>query len=81
MTDEPVFEYQDMDRDGVPDMIDREVEPAPVEFSPLRDDLTDEELLEVQRQAHEEGRVDQVLTNVQHTQHESLKGIAQNLRG
>jgi hypothetical protein len=81
MTDEPVIEYEDLDRDGVPDMIDREVDPAPVEFAPLREGLTEEELLEMQRQAEEQGQVDQVLTNVQHMKHESLKGISQNLRG
>jgi hypothetical protein len=81
MTDEPELEYEDLDRDGVPDMIDREVDPAPIEFAPLRDDLTDEERLEMQRQADEQGQLNQTLTNVQNMQHESLKGIAQNLRG
>jgi len=81
MSDDSAFGFQDVDRDGVPDLIDRDVDPAPVEFAPVREELTDEERLEMQRQAEEQGRVDQTLTNVQHMKHESLKGIAQNLRG
>jgi hypothetical protein len=81
MSDDQAFGFEDVDKDGVPDMIDREVDPAPVEFAPLREDLTNEELLEMQRQADEQGRVNETLTNVQNMKHESLKGIAQNLRG
>jgi hypothetical protein len=81
MSDDPVLEYQDVDRDGIPDMLDIQVDPAPVEFAPMGEALTDEERLEMQRQADEQNKTNQVLTNVQQMRHEALKDITDNLRG
>ncbi len=81
MTDEPAFDYPDVDRDGIPDVLDIQIDPVPVDLAPMTGPLTDEQMLEMQRQADEQRLTNQTLTNIQEMRHESLKGIAQNLRG
>ncbi len=82
MFDDPELGFEDADRDGIPDMLDIQVDPVPVEFAPpLSEPLTDMERLEMQRQAHEQSLQDQTLTNIQQTRHEALRDIADNLRG
>jgi hypothetical protein len=81
MSDEPELEYHDLDRDGIPDMFDLQVDPAPVDGSPMDAPLTEEERLEMQRQAQEQAGMTTVLTNIQNMKHESMKNIADKLRG
>jgi cell division protein FtsX len=81
MTDEPMSEYQDVDRDGIPDVLDVSVDPAPDQLAPMTETLTEEQVLEMQDQADKQRLLKQTLTNVQQMQHESVKGITDNLRG
>jgi hypothetical protein len=82
MLDDPDRGFEDVDRDGIPDMLDIQVDPPPIEFAPpLSEPLTDEERLEMQRHADELNKMNQTLTNIQQTRHEALKDIADNLRG
>jgi hypothetical protein len=81
MSDDPALSFQDVDQDGIPDVLDVQIDPAPVDFSPRSEPLTDEQRLEMQRQAEQARLLDQTLTNVQQMRHESMKGITENLRG
>jgi hypothetical protein len=104
MTDEPVFEYQDADRDGIPDVLDIQIDPAPfdvmatesrlgdadvdgisealdVQVTPAGEPSTEEALLELQAKKERESLMTSTLTNIENMKHESLKGIAKNLRG
>jgi hypothetical protein len=82
MLDDPDLGIEDVDRDGIPDMLDIQVDPPSTEFAPpLSEPLTDEERLEMQRQADEQSKLNQTLTNSQQTRHEALKDITDNLRG
>jgi hypothetical protein len=81
VSDEPELEYHDLDRDGIPDVLDVQVDPAPVDVFPLDVPLTDEELLETQRRAEQQAQMESVLTNIANTRHESAKSMADKLRG
>jgi hypothetical protein len=82
MSDDSDLGFQDVDRDGIPDVLDIQVDPPPVEFAPpMSEPPTDEERLEMQRQADEQSKLNQMLTNVQQMRNEAVKDITKNLRG
>src|SRR6266516_6874903 len=104
MSDDPAFGFQDVDRDGIPDVLDMHVDPPPmdvmamesgfgdadaegipdaldVEVTPAGEPSTDDDLLGPQVKKQRESLMTSTLTNIQNMKHESLKGIAKNLRG
>jgi hypothetical protein len=86
MSDDPAFDIQDVDRDGIPDMLDTQIDPAPLDqmtadLAPLNEPSTEEALLELQAQKQRESLMTSTLTNIANMKHESLKKIADNLRG
>jgi hypothetical protein len=81
MFDDPEQGFEDVDRDGIPDVLDIQVDPPPVVFAPLIEPLTDEQVLEMQDQADKQRLLNQTLTNVQQMRHEAVTDITKNLRG
>ena len=81
MSDDTVLGFQDVDRDGIPDVLDIQVDPAPDQFAPMTEPLTEEQVLEMQDQADKQRLLNQTLTNVQQMRHEAVKDITKNLRG
>jgi hypothetical protein len=104
MSDESGFEYGDVDRDGIPDVLDIQIDPAPIDLMAMEsgygdadadgipdaldvqvtqagEQSTEEALLELQAKKQRESVTTSTLTNIQNLKHESLKGIANNLRG
>ena len=71
----------DRDRDGVPDSIDAQVdEPGAYEAMDADADGVPD-ALDAEVGPERESLMTSTLTNVANMKHESLKGIAQNLRG